>query len=189
MSNFTFPRNVERRENPPEEEIVSRSCPPLPFSPSENLTPSTTKRNTTPTMKYSTKVTLISSALACGAVLPQSSQAGGIDLYEMATPDVGLASAGYSARAQDASTLFKNPAGMSLLEGTQVPGRPAAHLWQRPVQSLRTEHRPLAWATTTAATPSAAAGEQLLRRHRCHRPAEGRFWLLLLLRPGRELPR
>ena len=40
----------------------------------------------------------------------------------MGTPDVGLASAGYSARAQDASTLFKNPAGMSRLEGTQVQG-------------------------------------------------------------------
>jgi long-chain fatty acid transport protein len=61
----------------------------------------------------------ISSALACGALLPQSSQAGGIELYEIATPDVGLASAGYAARAQDASTLFKNPAGMSLLPGSQ----------------------------------------------------------------------
>ncbi len=41
--------------------------------------------------------------------------AGGIALYEMGTPDVGLAAAGWAARAQDASTLFKNPAGMSLL--------------------------------------------------------------------------
>src|SRR3974390_825404 len=46
-------------------------------------------------------------------------EAGGIELYEIATPDVGLASAGYSARAQDASTVFKNPAGMSELPGTQ----------------------------------------------------------------------
>jgi long-chain fatty acid transport protein len=43
-------------------------------------------------------------------------------LYEIATPDVGLASAGYAARADDASTLFKNPAGMSRLEGTQFQG-------------------------------------------------------------------
>ncbi|MFO1476138.1 MAG: outer membrane protein transport protein [Verrucomicrobiota bacterium] len=46
--------------------------------------------------------------------------AGGIMLYEIATPDVGLASAGYAARAQDASTLFKNPAGMSQLPGSQL---------------------------------------------------------------------
>jgi len=52
----------------------------------------------------------------------QSSRAGGIMLYEIATPDAGLASAGYAARADDASTLFKNPAGMSQLQGTQVQG-------------------------------------------------------------------
>ena len=73
-------------------------------------------------MKRNTRFTLIGSALACGAVLPQSSQAGGIELYEIATPDVGLASAGYAARAQDASTVFRNPAGMSLLSGSQFQG-------------------------------------------------------------------
>ena len=46
--------------------------------------------------------------------------AGGLGLYEIGTPDVGLASAGYAARAQDASTLFKNPAGMSLLDSSQI---------------------------------------------------------------------
>ena len=61
-------------------------------------------------------------ALGCVVLVPRSAQAGGIDLYEIATPDVGLASAGYSARAQDASTLFKNPAGMSLLQGSQAQG-------------------------------------------------------------------
>lgn len=35
---------------------------------------------------------------------------------------VGLASAGYASRADDASTLFKNPAGMSRLEGAQFQG-------------------------------------------------------------------
>ena len=54
---------------------------------------------------------------ACGPA-----RGGGIQLYEIATPDVGLASAGYAARAEDASTLFKNPAGMSQLEGTQIQG-------------------------------------------------------------------
>lgn len=51
--------------------------------------------------------------------MTSTAQAGGIALYEIATPDVGLASAGYAARADDASTLFKNPAGMSRLEGAQ----------------------------------------------------------------------
>ncbi|HOB98493.1 MAG TPA: outer membrane protein transport protein [Verrucomicrobiota bacterium] len=46
--------------------------------------------------------------------------AGGIALYEIGTADVGLASAGYAARAQDASTLFKNPAGMSQLGTPQL---------------------------------------------------------------------
>ena len=55
-------------------------------------------------------------------LLPQAAQAGGLFLTEIGTPDVGLAGAGWAARAQDASTLFKNPAGMSLLEGAQFQG-------------------------------------------------------------------
>ena len=58
-------------------------------------------------------------AIAWGVTIPQTAQAGGIFLYEIATPDVGLASAGFAARAEDASTLFKNPAGMSQLQGAQ----------------------------------------------------------------------
>lgn len=73
-------------------------------------------------MKRNTKLTIIGSALACGAVLSTTVHGGGIELYEIATPDVGLASAGYAARAQDASTVFKNPAGMSLLPGSQFQG-------------------------------------------------------------------
>ena len=46
--------------------------------------------------------------------------AGGLLLYEIGTAEVGLAAAGYSARAQDASTAFTNPAGMTRLEGTQA---------------------------------------------------------------------
>ncbi len=46
--------------------------------------------------------------------------AGGLQLYEVGTADVGLASAGYTARAQDASTVFTNPAGMTRLDGTQI---------------------------------------------------------------------
>jgi len=73
-------------------------------------------------MNLKSKLTIGATALAFVVLAPRTANAGGIILYEMATPDVGLASAGYSARAQDASTLFKNPAGMSLLEGTQVQG-------------------------------------------------------------------
>jgi long-subunit fatty acid transport protein len=71
-------------------------------------------------MKRAKILTLISSALACGVFMQQSALAGGASLYEISTPDVGLASAGYAAGAQDASTLFKNPAGMSLLTGPQL---------------------------------------------------------------------
>ena len=74
-------------------------------------------------------------------------------LYEIATPDVGLASAGYAARAQDASTLFKNPAGMSLLEGSQFQG--GLQLTYGSVEFSRTPTPVRSWATTTAATPSA----------------------------------
>src|SRR5271170_4702010 len=48
--------------------------------------------------------------------------AGGFFLYELGTPDVGLASAGYAARAQDASTVFTNPAGMTMLDHSQILG-------------------------------------------------------------------
>lgn len=45
-----------------------------------------------------------------------SAQAGGLYLYEISAPDVGAAAAGYAARAQDASTAFTNPAGMTRIE-------------------------------------------------------------------------
>jgi long-chain fatty acid transport protein len=68
------------------------------------------------------KSTLYTSISALALLAPCAVQAGGIELYEIGTPDIGLASAGYAARAQDASTLFKNPAGMSLLQGSQLQG-------------------------------------------------------------------
>lgn len=40
-------------------------------------------------------------------------------MYEVGTEDVGLAAAGYAARASDATTVFTNPAGMTRLEGRQ----------------------------------------------------------------------
>lgn len=59
-------------------------------------------------------------ALCAGALLVTGqAAAGGLIAYEVGTADVGLASAGYGARAQDASTVLSNPAGMTRLEGTQ----------------------------------------------------------------------
>lgn len=62
----------------------------------------------------------IGTALAAMGAASSSAIAGGLLLYEVGTADVGLASAGYSARAQDASTVLTNPAGMTRLEGSQV---------------------------------------------------------------------
>lgn len=46
--------------------------------------------------------------------------AGGLYLYEMGTEDLGLANCGIAARAQDASVVAGNPAGMTRLKGNQV---------------------------------------------------------------------
>jgi long-chain fatty acid transport protein len=47
-------------------------------------------------------------------------QAGGLYLYEVGSPDVGAAAAGYAARAQDASTVYTNPAGMTRLSRPEL---------------------------------------------------------------------
>lgn len=49
-----------------------------------------------------------------------TARAGGLYLYEIGSPDVGLAAAGYAARAQDASTAFTNPAGMTRINQPSV---------------------------------------------------------------------
>ena len=59
-------------------------------------------------------------ALCAGALAAGQAGAGGMTIYEIGTADVGLASAGYGARAQDASTVFTNPAGMTRLDGHQL---------------------------------------------------------------------
>lgn len=58
--------------------------------------------------------------LGSGAFAAGPADAGGLIAYEVGTADVGLASAGYSARAQDASTVLTNPAGLTRLEGSQA---------------------------------------------------------------------
>lgn len=44
----------------------------------------------------------------------------GLWVYEQGTPDVGTANAGRAARAEDASTTFGNPAGMTRLQRSQL---------------------------------------------------------------------
>jgi long-chain fatty acid transport protein len=73
------------------------------------------------------KMMMIIAGLLCsfvlGAILAAGpAWAGGIMFYQIGTPDVGLAAAGYAARAQDASTVFTNPAGMGRLEKSQFLG-------------------------------------------------------------------
>jgi len=58
-------------------------------------------------------------ALCAGTLAAGQALAGGLIAYEVGAADVGLASAGYSARAQDASTVLTNPAGMTRLDGRQ----------------------------------------------------------------------
>lgn len=59
-------------------------------------------------------------ALSFGVLASAQAIAGGIFLYEVGTEDMGLAAAGYAARAQDAATVLTNPAGMVRLEGSQA---------------------------------------------------------------------
>lgn len=66
-------------------------------------------------MKSIVQATLAALGLTCGAA-----QAGGLYLYEIGTDDVGLAGAGLAARAQDAATIFGNPAGLTRLEGEEL---------------------------------------------------------------------
>ncbi len=62
----------------------------------------------------------MAAALAAGLLGAGRAAAGGLLLYELGGAEVGLAAAGYAARAQDASTAFTNPAGMTRLEGAQA---------------------------------------------------------------------
>lgn len=66
------------------------------------------------------RLVLIIGVAVVSVSLAQPAFAGGFFLYEIGTPDVGLASAGYAARAQDASTVFTNPAGMTMLDHSQM---------------------------------------------------------------------
>ena len=70
-------------------------------------------------MGISKKMMLFLIALLMVAA-PAATWAGGLYLYEIAPSEVRTASAGIAARAQDASTLFANPAGMTRLKQPEV---------------------------------------------------------------------
>lgn len=63
---------------------------------------------------------VLATAFAIGAFGCDPAGAGGLFMYEVGTEDVGLAAAGFAARASDATTVFTNPAGMTRLEGRQL---------------------------------------------------------------------
>jgi len=54
--------------------------------------------------------------------LPSVSTAGGLYLNEFGTPSMGVAGAGASAVASDASTSFHNPVGMTRIKGEELMG-------------------------------------------------------------------
>lgn len=53
-------------------------------------------------------------------LVPLTTQAAGLWLYERGTPEAGVANAGVAARADDAATSLNNPAGMTRLDKAQV---------------------------------------------------------------------
>ena len=62
------------------------------------------------------------------AAWPSAAKASGLLLYETGAPDLGTASAGRAASAADASTAADNPAGMTLLDRSQLLGAAGADL-------------------------------------------------------------
>jgi len=69
-------------------------------------------------MSYITRY--FGAVILLASIIIPSTQAGGLYLYELGNPDVGAASAGWAARAQDAATVFTNPAGMTRLKDSEL---------------------------------------------------------------------
>ncbi len=85
------------------------------------------------------------SMLLSALVLASGARAGGLYLREIGTPDVGLAVAGYAARAEDAATALTNPAGMTRLD------RPALLVGAQPMY-LHLDFAPNAATSAVART-------------------------------------
>lgn len=60
--------------------------------------------------------------IICGLFFSTVSHASALYFYEVGTEDAALAGAGQAARAQDASTLLTNPAGMTRLPDHMLTG-------------------------------------------------------------------
>jgi len=105
-------------------DVVACIVVPEPAEPARNAIESRNDRGYDMFKRYVSKLhhrrLMRAAALAALGSVCTPAFAGGIMLYEVGTADVGLASAGYGARAQDASTVLTNPAGMTRLDGTQV---------------------------------------------------------------------
>jgi len=69
--------------------------------------------------KYVRRVFILAMLMAMGAA---SAHAGGLWLYEQATPDMGVGGAGREAAGFDASAAGGNPAAMTRLERSQIEG-------------------------------------------------------------------
>src|SRR5688572_9946762 len=72
-------------------------------------------------MKFSNKIIHLSVAAALAAMTGQAA-ASGFQLMEQNASGLGNAYAGQAAAAENASTIFFNPAGMTRLQGRQVSG-------------------------------------------------------------------
>jgi len=84
------------------------------------------------------------------AVLQGLARGAAFELYETGAPDLGTASAGRAAMAADASTVAANPAGMALLDRSQL-------LWASGAL-LPTTNFDIAPQTTTKGTAGGNAG-------------------------------
>ena len=92
--------------------------------------------------------------IACTAILIAAFQSvargAALELYETGAPDLGTASAGRAAMAADASTAAANPAGMTLLDRSQLLGASGA--------LLPSSNFDIAPQTTTKGTSGGNAG-------------------------------
>ena len=77
------------------------------------------KKNKRVRIEMARHLTLVLFSILC-LVLPSASNAGGLYLNEFGTPSMGVAGAGASAVASDASTSFHNAAGMTRIKGNEL---------------------------------------------------------------------
>jgi len=67
-----------------------------------------------------TSTRILLAIIVAGCTMPATVWSSGMINYENGSPIAGMAGAGYAALAQDASTVFNNPAGMTQLKKSEV---------------------------------------------------------------------